>query len=741
MSAIVDWWRRSDWGLHIAVAAISLGLALLALEIWRADLLIPFTYSGDAIPVAAHFKTTFETGWYEFQPLLGAPHGQSYHDFPTSDELNFLMASILGHLFGNWTLALNMYFLIGFPLAGAAASWFLRIAGASRAMTLAVAPLFAILSYHFLRGEPHLFLSSYFVVPLSLVIVLRAARGERLWGWREGSDHPIGRWFGRGTQTVVIAFLTGFTQAYYAVFALILLAFAGIFAVIRDRNARRFWGAVLAGGIVAVVMIGCMVPDLLFALQNGPNPVGFQRGHADAEIYALKLAQLVLPWDGHRIEALRDIRGQYDSSYPLLSEQPSLGIVAAIGFLMLLGIVVFRAVAGFRGVRPSARTRTISILGALVLIAFLFATVGGFSSVISFFTASIRGWNRMSVFIALISLAAVALLLDAWLGRIAKRSRMPGRARAIWAAVFAVVVLVVGYIDQTPGNIGDGYAPTIARWQADATYFQGVQAQLQPGDWVVQLPYNAFPESVGPTGVLGSEVLIPYLHTTQIGWTGGGIKGRPSADWTNVLEDYPPQEIPVIAATAGASGILLDRHALPASQNDIAEGLETVLGTPDTSADGRYSFWTLHDVAAEVAASLSAERIAELAAAITEPVTLDASASMIVGWDPSGAAVATLRSGEAPRFVLINARDTPMEVELTLDFSGDAATAGGIVVTLDDGTALAPAAHGGTASGTWTVVVPPGVHRASITAASTSGLAMHWRTLDPMIQGALAGLD
>ncbi|MBO9577363.1 MAG: hypothetical protein J7480_01160 [Microbacteriaceae bacterium] len=738
MSRVADWWRRTDWGLHIAVTALSLLLAVLALELWRADLFIPFNYTGDALAVAAHFKTTFETGWYESQPLLGAPFGQVYHDFPTSDNANFLFASILGHLLGSWTLAMNVYFLIGFPLAGLAASWFIRVAGASKATTLATAPLFAVLSYHFMRGEPHMFLAAYFVIPLSLVLVLRAARGERLWGWREGSTHPVGRWFGRGVQTVVIAGLTGFTQAYYAVFALILLAVAGVVAVIRHRDWPRFWGAVAAGGIILAVVAVNMLPDTLYVLLHGPNPVGFQRGHADAEIYALKFAQLVLPWSGHRIGFLASIRQQYDSHYPLLSEQPSLGAVAAGGFVILLAIVVYRAIAGFRREAVTPRMATLSALGGLVLVAFLFATVGGMSTIISFVTASIRGWNRMSVIIALLCLAAVALLLDAWLERIAARARArakrPGRVRAVWAGAFAVLVLLVGYVDQTPAGFGASYAPAIAQWRADAAYFQAIEELLEPGDWVVQLPYNAFPESQGPTGVLGSEVVIPYLHTTRVGWTGGGIKGRPSADWTSVLQAYPSTDVPAIAAAAGASGILLDRRAVPAAQQDLEPGLTTALGAPFASEDGRYAFWSLADTAADLGSTHPALAAEGMAEAILSPVTLDASKAFNVGWDATGRAVGIAPGGDVLGFDLINARGVPVAIDLAIELGG---VDGEVTVTLDDGTVLlAEAGASGSASGRWTVTVPAGVHHASIALTAPGEVTLHWTVLDAAVSDA-----
>ena len=52
----------------------------------------PFVYSNDATAVLAHFQTVLNTGWYEFKPQLGAPVGQTYHDFPQADNLHMMFA-------------------------------------------------------------------------------------------------------------------------------------------------------------------------------------------------------------------------------------------------------------------------------------------------------------------------------------------------------------------------------------------------------------------------------------------------------------------------------------------------------------------------------------------------------------------------------------------------------------------------------------------------------------------------
>jgi len=605
------WWR-SEWALHLAVAAISLGLAVVALRVWEADFAIPWSDAGDAIPVAAHFKTVLETGWYEFQPLLGAPFGQQYHDFPSAETTNFVIATVLSHLFGNWAVAMNVAFLLSFPLAGAAASWFVRVAGGSRLLTLAVAPVFAILPYHFVQGEPHLFISMYFIIPLGLVLALRVGRGEAIWGWRD-TAHPVGRWFGRGLQTVAIAVLVGSTDTYYAVFVLIMLAAAGVFAIVRDRSWSRFSGAIVAGVLVIVVMALNMLPDWIHTWTHGPNPGAFQRTGVHAEYFALKLTQLLLPWPGHRIGPLADLRAAYDTHYPLASEEPSIGAISAIGFLLLLGYVVYRAFAGRRAGSgtPSPRVQTLGLLAGLVLIAFLFGTLGGIDSVISLITPVLRSWNRIAVVIALLGLTAIALLLDAAIARRAARADRPDRSRLALGGVAVVVLLVVGWVDQTPS--GMAWQSSAARFQAYDEYFGQIESSLEPGDWVVQLPYQEFPEAHTATGSDANDVLIPYLHTTSIGWTGGGLRGRPEADWTRVLQGLESDSIPAIAAAAGGSGILLDSLATPRPQwTAWSTAFDAALGEPLRSSDGRYSYWALDGVPPAEVSAVTPEMLATL---------------------------------------------------------------------------------------------------------------------------------
>ena len=137
------WWQP-EWVVYLAATLMTALVTVFALDLWKAKLTVPFTYSGDALPTGAHFKTVIEEGWYEHQPRLGAPFGQTYNDFPTADNLHMVAAKILGLFTSDWALALNLYFLIGFALTALTMVWFLRTCGVSKLLTIALATIYAI---------------------------------------------------------------------------------------------------------------------------------------------------------------------------------------------------------------------------------------------------------------------------------------------------------------------------------------------------------------------------------------------------------------------------------------------------------------------------------------------------------------------------------------------------------------------------------------------------------------------
>ncbi|WP_448061618.1 hypothetical protein [Cellulomonas hominis] len=684
-----------------------------SLRLWRGDLRIPFTYWGDATAVAAHFKTVLETGWYEYQPLLGAPEGQRYHDFPAADNLNLVFARVLGWFTDDFAVAMNTYFLLGFLLSAIAMVWFLRVCRVSRTMTVTLSVLFAIAPYHFLRGEGHLWLASYFTVPLVLVVVVRALRADPLWGARPSRWRLLGLLTGRGASTAVCVALVATASSYYAVFTVILLATAGLAAWLRDRDWRRFAGAAAAGILLVLVVIANMAPDILYAREHGTSAAGLVRNRAEAEIYALKLSQLLLPVPGHRIDALAHVRSAYDSTYPLVSESPSLGMVAAFGLVSAFVIAVI-TLAGRSRVRvpdlapvQQERTRTIAHLSLLVLVSFLSATVGGLSTLISFFTADLRGWNRMSIVIAALCLAITGVVIDAWITRAALRRRWRRTAVRVVSGVLALGMLGIGYLDQTPANSPFDYEGTKAAFQADGRWIATVESELPVGAAVFQIPYAGFPETPPVNGVFDTAQLIGYLHSSTLRWSGAGIKGRSTTDWPGIVAAEAPDRMVTDLAAAGFAGIMLDRQALGDTAPELEAGLTAAAGAPAAvSEDGRRVLYSLATVVEDVQRANSAADVARVGAAVVAPVLVyPGDDATLVGVGGSGEPELVFDDGRGAA-VVDNGRDTEVSVRLTATIIAPAATTS-VTLVVGGQTVVVPLT-GGTGALDVAVTVPGG---------------------------------
>lgn len=673
---------RGEWQVYATTFLVASAVTVLALQLWDVRWDVPFSYYEDALSIAAHFKTVAETGWYESQPLLGAPAGQVFHDFPTADNLHFMVARVLT-LFLSWGAAVNVYYVLGFPLAALAAVWFLRRTGVSASLSVALATLYAISPYHFEHGERHLWLSSYYVVPLGLVLVLDAFRGDPLWGGSPRRRGLPGLITGPGARTVLIAAIVGTAQTYYAVFFLLLLATAGIARLIVARDGRRFAGAALAGVATVVVMLANMAPDVLYAREHGSNSAALARGRAEAEIYALKLAQLLLPWPEHRVGPLARLRELYDSTYPLPSESPAIGAVAAAG---LVAVFVALVVVALRALRrpvgaPDALAASLAPLAVLTLVGFLFATVGGLSTIISFATPNLRGWNRMAIVLALLCLAAVGLLLDAFLRRIG-RGADSLRTRVL-AVVVAGALVVVGFVDQTPAGAAAAAHQSAARFDDDAAWIAEVEDLLSAGDLVVQLPYQPFPESID-AGIVSGEALVPYLHSDALRWSSGGIKGRPTADWPGWLETLGGADAARLAVAAGASAVMIDRVVLRAADPALEDDLAAVAGPPSAeSADARFALYLLDDLAAEISETVPADEIAEVGSLATDPVVAALGLQFSATPSEGGIDVLTAKATD-PTLPLVNDTAAERRVTLSLFLSSTDSSRDSVAVRIGD---------------------------------------------------------
>ena len=580
-----------DVAFAVGAAALSFVSAALVLEIWSAQLHVPWVYSGDGLHYGMFVKGIVDNGWHYSNPSLGAPSGQQLYDWPiaSGENLQALVARLLGSVISDWAAVMNVYFLLTFPLAALTSFAVLRKLGCSRGPALVCSTLFALAPYHFVRGERELFLSGYYAVPLGAFLVLAILGDEALFARRNEASGLLAYASRRSLLTVALCLTIVLASGsfYYPAFTILLVAGVTILISIVRRSRRAVVSGAMVIALIGAGVLAVLTPAIAYRYEHGPNELVRTRGVNESEIFALKLTQLVLPIEDHRIGALASRSTRYAESAPFgsLGRPVHLGIVAAIGFTWLL-LVVLGGVATSGRWAAGVPYREAAVAN---LLAFLIGTVGGISALIAAtLTPQFRAWNRISIFVSFFALLAVATALTA-LGR-----RWGGGWRRLAFLGVLTATLVAGVLDQTSRAYVPPYETIRREYESDGRFVQRIEDRLPEDGRILQLPYIPFPEA-GLTGKVGDyDHVRLYLHSDSLRWSFGAMKGRPD-DWLASRRNEPLRRLVSDARAAGFDGVTVDRLAYADRGAEVERGLSRLLADarPVVSRDRRRSFFVL----------------------------------------------------------------------------------------------------------------------------------------------------
>lgn len=307
----------------------------------------PYDYLGDSLFYHLMVKSVIDHGWYLTNPSLGAPGVLDMRDVPSSDNnFHMLLVKLLSLRTSNYPSVLNNFFLLTFPLTILAMLYALRRLGGSWPVSIWATLLFTMLPYHFTRGEQHLFLASYWQIPLLTLVLLWICRGELLtvrWG------EP--RMWG----VLALCVLLGSSGYYYAFFACFFLLMAGLIAALQQRRAGAFVVPVVLIAVISLLVVLNLLPSIIHMWRFGSVQV-VQRVAAEAEAYGLRIGQLLMPVRWHRVPALWDLKVAYNMRIFITeNDDATLGLVGAGGFLGLLWWFFFNKPAVREMNEPGAR--------------------------------------------------------------------------------------------------------------------------------------------------------------------------------------------------------------------------------------------------------------------------------------------------------------------------------------------------------------------------------------------------
>ena len=114
---------------------------------------IPFAYSGDALQVGSWSKGLFDNIWWTHNSYLGMPFGQEHYDVPLTYTLDLIILKILGFLFHNFAVSMNLLFILTFPLTALTTLYVMRTLRISIILSIVGILIYTFILYHFLRGR------------------------------------------------------------------------------------------------------------------------------------------------------------------------------------------------------------------------------------------------------------------------------------------------------------------------------------------------------------------------------------------------------------------------------------------------------------------------------------------------------------------------------------------------------------------------------------------------------------
>ncbi|MCO4748433.1 MAG: hypothetical protein KC912_26830 [Proteobacteria bacterium] len=536
---------------YLLTGALSVAVAIAI--IGRNNLGGPLKYDRDALWGLAYVKQLIETGSFWENPALAAPFGATYYDLPHDFVAEITAIRVLGLFSDDAAVVYNAYYLLGFACTAVAALWALRRLDAAWPPAIAGAVLFATLPFHFLRYG-HLSLSNYYAIPLIVVcsaqlMVWPAPKGRRAWA-----------------ALVAAALLIAIGPAYYVIFGAALALFSGAIGALRLASWKRAAaGLALCVGLLGVFSLS-NIEGRLYQAEHGANSEVINRSARASEPLGMSLTELAIPFKGHRL-APEPVVSLYHHAHRTSGGE----IAAYVGIVSLFGLAAL--VLGLFLRERDWQPDWWRPLAALSVFVFLLGTKGGIGSLFAWVVVpAVRSWNRISLVLAFLGVAAAVTLLQHVV------SRLPESRRPQVLALASVALVAVGLFDQTSPSPFSA-KPSMA-YEQDRALLVEMEQGLPKHARVFQTPHVSYPEA-RPVHKEGHYAhLRGYLGGTTLRWSAGAAGGRHANTWLHAMDALPITERIAALQESGFHAVWVERRGFTDGGASIEAELTAQLGPP-----------------------------------------------------------------------------------------------------------------------------------------------------------------
>ena len=531
-------------------------------------------------------KNMLESGNVFFNDRLGAPFSGELYDFPVAGTLNFdlLVLRLLLFLCPDIFVALNIYYVILPMFIGVITFFVLRSLGTSDWINMGGAIVYAFLPFYFMRNLGHFGLTTYQFVPLTFLLCV--------WGYQ-------GKIFSKLTKRELLGnyrnwisvffclLIANNGNAYWQAFSCFFLLVTGLLVV----NDTKKWNSALSClfpiSLIVLFFIMALYPVINYRMIYGKNIETVQRISIEPDIYGLKMSQMLIPYEipGNSDQEIK-FKNYLDTA-PLTNENRSsyLGFIGSIGFLLLLFYLLLAR---------KHSNEMLDLFARLNISGFLLATIGGVGTIIAVFISPItflRAYNRISVYIAFLGVAAVCLSIHKRL------ENVQGRKYRAYQIGFCFLI-IVHFILLYSGFHGRPDYKTLKKYfQSDQQFVAAIEASLPIGSMIYQFPYHKFPEGGCPNKMFDYQLLTGVLHSQQLKWSYGAMKGRAGDKWHAWVASLPLDKRLKMLSLTGFQGVYVERRAYKQKELEEleAELVSLLKVNPMESEDKNLAFFPMNN--------------------------------------------------------------------------------------------------------------------------------------------------
>lgn len=532
--------------------------------------------------------------------FLGAPFSAEFYDYPViwMDRIHLLCLKFLFFVIKDEFFVVGLYYILSGFMIMYISYFVLREFKIGYILSILGAITYFSIPYYILRMG-HYGLVLYQFIPLVILLCY--------WIYKEEFVKKGKKFFIILISCLLIS-LTGY--GYYTFYSCLLLLLTGVLKT--DFRLNKIYK--IKNSLLLVIFIGSLFvinlsPAIYYQYENGKNNQVMHRDVLDTELYGLKLVQMVLP-SFPKTENIKEKVDMYNNIAPLVTENKmaSLGFVGTIGEIVLLLSLLKCNIKDIR----------IKLLSRLNIFLFLWGTIGGISAIFGVFNSIFRSNNRVSIFIAFISILSMCILCEKIQNYLNEKGK---RKIKNISYVSIIVIFLFGIYEQSPYKISpEAYNNISKEININKNFFNEIETVVPKNSMVYQMPYVAFPEEPGRGKMPTDEHLIPYVYTNNIRWSFGNLKGREKNSWQYIVSKFPLEDKIKILSIVGFEGIYLDTRGYEKDELiKIKEKLKLYLKVePIESEDNKRIFYSMNRFNSDYLSNYTDEEIEQLRKQILE---------------------------------------------------------------------------------------------------------------------------